>query len=117
MSKKESHGPLSPRVGPLCKKLAAWLIEAQNSEEAKEYLDRAGKILKKKKAAKKAAAKEARATIDSTSEQANPPGGQSEIMKRTDISTSSNSSMRKAGGKKGSPKSVKVVKKITLRKP
>ena len=93
------------------------MIEAKKEEEAKEYIARAGKILKIRKAVpRKFGREERRVTQESGSERGNLSGGNSEIVKGGEISTSSNGSGAKAGTKKNPPKNPKKAKRLIIRK-
>lgn len=85
------------------------MIESQMGEEAKEYLSRANKILKKKKSLPKKSDKDRKVANDSISGE--NVSGFVEIGKNNELSTPSSSSPQKSFGKKEGQKKMEFRKK------
>ena len=102
-------------MGTVCKKLGSWLSETKRVEEARDFMARAGKILKTKKLVPKKNAPHL--TLDSASErEANISGGNSEVIKAGEASSSTSNGSPGKGEKRVLAKPGKKAKRLIIRK-
>ncbi len=112
VAKRGLFGENSAKVGKVCKKLAGWLLEAKRESEAKEYLARAGHIMKQRRTVRKN-----EGWMDSGSERNDnmSKAGNSEPGKG-DASGSSGSGSSPGKGPRKAPVGGKKAKRIVIRK-